>query len=218
MEPYNPEVRQGAAYFAKQIISYINAVGMIIGIIATNLADVIFGGIMLGLLWKDVDIIFGPPLDGWMLGFIASFAFWFIQLLMWQMIFTDHTISKADLIPLVLAVFVAVVDTNVDVAPVFMWIEASSIAATLKEITIFGNVTLYNLTLTSVIAGLYIVNGCSELFNAWYFSKTSDKNPIRKLTNKLQRSSSRPIPQSAPSAAQQAAARAQMSFPSIGKK
>jgi len=183
---YNLEVKNSAAYISKQIISYIHAVGMIIGIICANLADVIFGGIMLGLMLQGIDVIFGPPIDGWIIGFIASFAFWFIQLLMWSMIFDDNTVSVADLVPLILAVFVAIADTNIDVSPLFMWIESSAIAETLKSITVFGNVTLYSATLTSVIAGMYVVNGCSELFNAWYLDKI-DKNPMKKLSNPLKR-------------------------------
>ena len=186
MNTYNLEVKNSAAYISKQIISYIHAVGMIIGIICANLADVIFGGIMLGLMLQGIDVIFGPPIDGWIIGFIASFAFWFIQLLMWSMIFDDNTVSVADLVPLILAVFVAIADTNIDVSPLFMWIESSAIAETLKSITVFGNVTLYSATLTSVIAGMYVVNGCSELFNAWYLDKI-DKNPMKKLSNPLKR-------------------------------
>ena len=178
--PYDRNITQGTAYLAKQAITYINSIGMIIGIIATNLADVIFGGVMLGIVFQNIDILLGPPIDGWVLGFIASFAFWFIQLLMWQMIFEDNIVSKADIIPMVLALFVAVADTNIDISPVVLWIESSTIAPTLASITLFDNVTLYDFTLTSVIAGLYVVNGCSELFNAWYFGRM-ENNPFKRF-------------------------------------
>lgn len=191
MSHYDPEIKQGAAEAAKQIISYINAGGMIIGIIAANLADVIFGGIMLGMLFRDIDIIIGPPVDGWVLGFIVSFAFWFVQNLMWQRIFEDGEITTADVMPLILALVVALVDTNIDVAPAFLWIETSTIASSLRTIELFGSITLYDLTLSSAMVGLYLVNGCSELFNAWYFSKINTKRTQPKRVKPKQQSQSR---------------------------
>jgi len=201
---YNRQVKQSAAEIAKLVVSYINAGGMIIGIIAANLSDVIFGGIMLGILFKDINILFGPPTDGWTLGFIVSFAFWFIQMLMWQMIFEDDTISKKDAIPLILALIVAIADTNIDVAPLFMWIEVSEIAVVLKGITLFGSYTLYNLTITSVIVGFYVVNGCSELFNAWYLRRINGRPSFKR----------KPKTQSQPAATQSRRSQLQQQYPS----
>lgn len=182
---YNHELEATTIDIARQVVSAINAAGKIIGIVATNVSDVLFGGVMLGLLFKDIDLLFGPPIDGWLAGFTLSFAFWFIQLLMWQMVFDDGIITWGDMIPLTLAIVVAIADTNIDIAPVFVWVDAASISDTLREIPLFGGYTLYNVTITSLSIGFYIVNGCSELFNAWYFNKhRSTKNPARSNANK----------------------------------
>lgn len=185
---YDDNAQSKAATIIKYAISYINAGGMIIGIIAANLADVVFGGIMLSIILKDVDAVFGPPVDGWFFGMLISFALWFIQMLLWKIILNDKEITTADIAPIILAVVVAFVDTNMDTSPVLMWVEGSTIKDVLSGIAILKT-SLYEIVKWSIVIGIYITNGCTELFNSWYlrnittqrFATNSTKSQRRAL-------------------------------------
>ena len=185
MDVYDDAVLNKTQEFAKQAIQSINAVGLLVGIICINLSDVLFGGLMMGMLLRNIDIVFGSPWDGWLSGFMISFSFWFIQLLLWSRIFSnsadDYRGTKlfSTLPALVLAVIVAIVDTNIDTAPLYVWILNSDMHITLQSITVAGNLSLDTVVINSLVVGFYIVNMFSEVFNIWYLSTAFTKRSRR---------------------------------------
>ena len=197
-EIYDTQLLSNTREIAKQVIQWINAIGLMVGIIAINLSDVIFGGIMLSMILHDIDILFGIPMDGWFAGFVISFSFWFIQLVLWDRIFSNSIIDWMDInvllknVPaLVLAIIVAVIDTNIDSAPLFIWTLNVTALNTLHSQTVF-NKPVDEIVMVSLVVGFYIVNMFSEVFNVWYLSNTTMKYPRNNTKlNKTSRAHSR---------------------------
>jgi len=190
LDIYDNNVLQKTQDAAKQVTQMLNAMGLLVGIICLNLSDVLFGGLMMGMLLKNTDIIFGSPWDGWIFGFIISFSFWFIQILLWTRIFSNSIddykgVKLFSTLPaLLLAVIVAIVDTNIDTAPLYVWIVDSDVLATLQSINITSNMFTRNMALDAIVVnsfviGFYVVNMFSEVFNIWYLSTAFTKRSRR---------------------------------------
>ena len=191
---HNSQLRNWVDQTVAQIISYMNAGGMLLGAIAANAIDVIFGGVMMGIALQHVDVVFGAPIDGIIFAALLSLAFLFVQTLLWDMVWNDQKVTISDALPFLLAILIAFVDTNIDTAPIYSWLMQSTVLNDMMgTLEIFGK-SVMDIVVYSIIGGAYIVMGCTELFNVWYIRRRR----IILNSTKSTRKQSRPVQQRVP--------------------
>lgn len=184
---FDVRIKENVDQLAVQIISWMNAIGLSVGLICINAADVLLGGIMLSKALKNADILFGPPTDGWIIGFGLSFTFLFIQLLLWMVILRDGKITLRDAFPLLLAGIVAIADTFVDIAPEWLWITQSGELKTDLSAIAIGSFSLYDAVLWSILIASFIALGGSEVFNSLFVSSGKVKSVRNSRKSKKQK-------------------------------
>ena len=171
---YDQKIKRAIDNFAIQAISFVNALGLGVGLICINLADVILGGIMLSQAFEKADLIFGNPYDGWIIGFTISFSFLFIQLLLWMVVLRDGKITLNELPALLLSGVILIADTIIDIVPEWLWIDSSEIKNQLMSISL-SNFNLFDVLLWCILTGSFVALGFSEMFNSLYI-RTNGKH------------------------------------------
>lgn len=190
---FNKHVAQRADHLSKQAVSYINAFGMVAGLIASNIWDLFAGGIV-------VAKFFGAPIDlgnftvhEGIAGGLISLGLWFIQLLLWRTVLQGG-IHKEDIPTILLAIAVGIADTNIDTSAVFVWMaNPGSFFDTLNSFNFLG-IQIGEVVLRSLLVALYIMGGFGEMFNALYFQERGKKDTDTSTTPAAPRTiySSRP--------------------------
>lgn len=160
------EVRQRVINLIFVIRTVINSTGMIVGAITLSLIDVILGGFVLSsFLRNSMDFsLFGISISGAVLGWLLSFVFWYIQLLLWEYILQDSKITKEDAPALTLAVVIALIDTFGDSTSVLIGTKNSFMREYLADMNFFGY-SLFNMIVNSLFIATTLVTGLNEYLN-----------------------------------------------------
>lgn len=181
---YNETPRKFTHDASKFTISWINALGAFLGLVASNIWDFIAGGFVIaGIFGAPIDLG-GFQVNHLVVGAIISLALWAIQLLLWKYILTGG-IEWKDVPAILLAVGLAIADTNGDTAALFIWTaNGSPILDSLATVS-FGAWNVAEIVTHSLVIALYILGGFGELFNALYFRayinpEAYQDEPVRK--------------------------------------
>ena len=168
---YNEKARSTADSASRDIISWLNAFGLVAGQIALNLWDFVGGGLTVAGVFSQTIEVAGLKVPAFVIGVMISLMLWFIQLLLWMVILEDGRVSGKDIPFVVLALVVAVVDTNLDTSAVYLWLTSGSVVMTrLLEVRMMGTSVAAIVEFSLVIA-VYIAGFFGELFNAVYFNR-----------------------------------------------
>ena len=145
----------------------INSIGMIVGAITLSLVDVILGGFVLSNMLRDsMDFeLFGFPISGSAIGWMLSFVFWYVQLVLWDYILQDNKITKSDIPALALSIVIAVIDTFGDSSSVLIGTKNSGMRAYLDGLQFLGIGNLFDMIVNSLFVATVIVTGFNEFLN-----------------------------------------------------
>jgi hypothetical protein len=158
--------------YATQVISWLKAFTIMTGLVSINVYDILIGGMIIALMFGEPITIGTTSISNWLIGFVISTMLAFIQIVLWDSVLRrDRPISWSTLPAILLGLAVAVADTNIDVAPIFLWLGKSNVKEILAatDFTMFGwSLSLYDVMVTSLGTSVYIATGFSELFTSLY--------------------------------------------------
>lgn len=157
----------------RNVIGTVNTTGLIAGVIVINLLDVVLGGIVLSNFFSNFQAeLFSlggstARISGSVIGWMLSITFWYIQLLIWDLVLRDGKIDlKSDLVPIVAGCVVAILDTLIDTSIV---IPISSQSTFLRGI-FYQGYDLHEAVTNIAVILVFIVTGLNELLNKMFLS------------------------------------------------